>query len=395
MSLNFVQIAGNYPVKISTYGFSKTKPAFHKWGKRSAEALSILISNKLSITTLNKQFRPTYQHVTSRKSQPSSMFMKNNFRSTGLISCLLICAALLSPALKAQVRLGLIGGPLSSSINETNSLPGWQTNYKPYFTSKSNIHVGFIAEVPLDKKNRVFLQPAIIYMPRGNKFSRTYQNDGLVNDTFSVNETLTINYIDIPLNLAYKLPLTKTGRASLLLSAGPYLSFFYNGNKSSEVRTYDDSSNIVLNGTQKNLEVGKAEGKYKTADFGYNLRGGFDFGNIAITGFLSQGLGSFYQASYSGNFKHKVVGASLIIWLTKADKKIAPPVAKVAPKPVDTDMDGVPDADDLCPRVPGVASAHGCPLDTDKDGVADIDDKCPSIAGVAKYNGCPVPDSGS
>jgi OOP family OmpA-OmpF porin len=71
---------------------------------------------------------------------------------------------------------------------------------------------------------------------------------------------------------------------------------------------------------------------------------------------------------------------------------VAAPAVAVAP--VDTDGDGIPDADDKCPTVAGTAKYHGCPIpDTDHDGINDEEDKCPTVAGVAKYQGCPIPDT--
>jgi OmpA-OmpF porin, OOP family len=62
--------------------------------------------------------------------------------------------------------------------------------------------------------------------------------------------------------------------------------------------------------------------------------------------------------------------------------------------PKDTDGDGIPDKDDKCPTVAGVARYNGCPIpDTDGDGINDEEDKCPTVAGVAKYHGCPIPDT--
>ncbi|HXN55238.1 MAG TPA: OmpA family protein [Myxococcales bacterium] len=60
----------------------------------------------------------------------------------------------------------------------------------------------------------------------------------------------------------------------------------------------------------------------------------------------------------------------------------------------DTDGDGVPDLDDLCPDVPGPPSNLGCPLavDTDGDGVADDIDHCPAVPGPRENFGCPWPD---
>lgn len=59
--------------------------------------------------------------------------------------------------------------------------------------------------------------------------------------------------------------------------------------------------------------------------------------------------------------------------------------------PVDTDGDGLPDKDDKCPTVPGIAKFMGCP-DTDGDGFQDSDDKCPTVAGIAEFIGCPDSD---
>ena len=74
--------------------------------------------------------------------------------------------------------------------------------------------------------------------------------------------------------------------------------------------------------------------------------------------------------------------------------KEKPVVVPPPPPPVvlDRDGDGVLDADDRCPDVPGLAALRGCP-DRDGDGIADIDDKCPDVPGIAKYEGCPIPDT--
>jgi len=74
----------------------------------------------------------------------------------------------------------------------------------------------------------------------------------------------------------------------------------------------------------------------------------------------------------------------------------APETAPVQPKVAlkDTDGDGVPDIDDLCPEVPGPASNHGCPVFSDKDGdgVPDDIDRCPDVPGPPENFGCPWPD---
>ena len=67
------------------------------------------------------------------------------------------------------------------------------------------------------------------------------------------------------------------------------------------------------------------------------------------------------------------------------------------PPPPDRDHDGVLDADDACPDVPGVKTddpkTNGCPPDRDHDGILDDEDACPDVPGVKtddpKTNGCP------
>jgi outer membrane protein OmpA-like peptidoglycan-associated protein len=63
--------------------------------------------------------------------------------------------------------------------------------------------------------------------------------------------------------------------------------------------------------------------------------------------------------------------------------------------PLDTDGDGVPDYQDKCPDVKGLATLQGCP-DADGDGVADADDKCPGTPAGVKVdaNGCPLDSDG-
>ncbi|HEV7783281.1 MAG TPA: OmpA family protein, partial [Chitinophagaceae bacterium] len=72
-----------------------------------------------------------------------------------------------------------------------------------------------------------------------------------------------------------------------------------------------------------------------------------------------------------------------------------PGLAKYEGCPIpDTDKDGINDEEDKCPAVPGLARYQGCPIpDTDKDGINDEEDKCPTVFGLARYQGCPVPDT--
>ncbi len=302
-------------------------------------------------------------------------------------NCLLLILVLITSLSYGQIRVGIIGGPQSSSVTEKNNLPGWDTSAGKYYSNKSGLHIGVMAEIPFAPESHLFFQPSIIYTQKGRTFLKAFETAS-ADTTFThySSETLDAQYIDIPLNILYKLPLSKTKKINFLLSAGPYVSLFYNGKKTSTARegfiTPDTTVSAVTNGS-KELEVGKKEDSYKTFGYGFNGRAGLEIGNVTITGFYSQGLENFYYANYSGTFKHKVFGASLGIWLGSIKEAV---VIK------DKDKDGIPDDKDACPLLPGNAITMGCP-DKDGDGIADNKDKCADVAGLVKYDGCPIPDS--
>ena len=295
----------------------------------------------------------------------------------------LLCFVVCSCSCFAQLRLGILAGPHSASIKETNSLPGWETGVKPFYSNRSGFNIGFIAEIPLNNSGKLFLQPGIFYMSKGRKYQRSYDTTAIQTDTLSFTSNFFTNYIDIPLNLAYKLPLGK--KAKFLVSAGPYLSFFYNGKRNSETLVAPNDTTLKFSKEESNLETGNAPAKLKTLDYGVNARVGFEIGNFILSGFMSQGLGNFYKAEYDGTFKHRVIGASIGFWLTKGQQP-APP------KPKDQDNDGIPDTKDGCPTQPGTALTNGCP-DRDGDGIPDHADACPDMPGQAAYKGCPIPDT--
>ena len=62
--------------------------------------------------------------------------------------------------------------------------------------------------------------------------------------------------------------------------------------------------------------------------------------------------------------------------------------------PVDSDGDGVPDGLDACPNTPRGATVdeRGCPMDSDNDGVPDGIDQCPNTPAGAQVDerGCPI-----
>lgn len=313
--------------------------------------------------------------------------------------------------LNAQIKWGIGAGPHNASVIEKNNLQDWGQQYKKNFIPLSSFHAGIFSEINLNKNENLAIQPSLLYTTKGRKFSKSYDSTkSFLNDTSLINASWKISYLELPVNLIYRVSLSSNVR--FLLGGGPSVSYLLNSktsydliNASGERTSYDDK---MANGDEVN--------KYKKLNWGLNALAGFDFNDrFMFTVNYSRSISDFYTASYDGSFKHQLWGGTVVVWLTSSK------AAKVKASQVDTDGDGVPDKmdkcpdqmgtaatngcpdrdgdgipdyEDKCPDAAGVAGLVGCPLpDRDNDGVADENDQCPDVAGVAKYNGCPVPDT--
>jgi outer membrane protein OmpA-like peptidoglycan-associated protein len=296
--------------------------------------------------------------------------MKKN--AVGFIVCLLLFFSV-----EAQVRVAMTAGPQSATVKENNDLPDWDVISKNY-SSRIGIQIGFIADLPISNNSQFYFQPGLMISNKGRKFAANY--DSSFNEISNINGIQFINYIELPLNFVFKKEIGKKNK--LLVGAGPYFSFFYDGKEKTE--TFYKSGDFEIK-ESNDLPVGNGAGKYKTMDFGADALIGIEFRKAFITARYSRGLSSFYKSNdYDGTFKHIVVGATVGIFLGKPME----PVLNIK----DKDRDGIPDKEDNCPTQKGTFQTLGCP-DKDGDGIADKDDNCSEVPGKLKYHGCPVPDS--
>jgi outer membrane protein OmpA-like peptidoglycan-associated protein len=321
-------------------------------------------------------------------------------KKSGLI---LLTCILTASYLHSQLRVGLAGGPSVSSVKEINDLPGWDSIRNNY-SSRTGIHLGIIADIRLSSTSKFYFQPGVFFYNKGRKYTTPNDTVGTIR-TYTFSQLL--NYMDMPLNVLVKFPLGQKVR--LVLGGGPYFSFFYNGKEKTETEYNDGTFESDEN---SDLAVGTKPGQYKTFDYGINGLAGFEFGRLSVTANYSRGLGDFYTPTYNGHLNHRVMGATLAVYLGNPNKKQTlkdrdkdgvadkddacpsePGTAATGGCP-DKDGDGIADKDDKCPNEPGSITNQGCPVrDSDKDGIPDDQDKCPAVAGVARYNGCPIPDT--
>jgi len=230
----------------------------------------------------------------------------------------------------AQVRMAVVGGPNQSKVFESNLYPGCETTTKPCYSGRKSINLGILVDVPFGNSEKWSLQSGFIYHGKGREFFR--QNDTLQTpapDTSWFRNKFQTNYIDVPVNIAYRMKLG--GNSSFMLSAGPYISFYYSGKNLYQTRLFPS---YKYEEKERTLEVGKEVNKIKTFDMGLNARAGFELGKILLTGFYSRGLTSFYQAGYNGKFNHEVYGASIGFWINSKKKKvITVKTVEVLPEP--------------------------------------------------------------
>ncbi|HEX2532369.1 MAG TPA: OmpA family protein, partial [Chitinophagaceae bacterium] len=243
-------------------------------------------------------------------------------------------------------------------------------------TRRTGLRFGLSANLPIDRNERLFFQPGIFYAPKGAKVQQVF--DTSRSSLFNNITTQHINYVDLPLNLVFKLPLS--GKSRLVLGAGPQASLFYNGKVT--VSSFDTTRKYKEENAT-DLPIGKGDGKYRVGHFAVNALAGFESGRVYLTANWSKGLNPFYEEA-GKTYKHMTMAATLGIYLGK-------PVRKGVPVR-DRDGDGIEDEADGCPDLAGTTLTRGCP-DRDADGIADPTDACPDRAGTAKYKGCPVPDS--
>jgi len=289
-------------------------------------------------------------------------------------AALLLCFIIFSNA-RAQLQVAIAGGAQNASVIENNN-PGWDTlSYK--YSSRTGFHIGLLGNVHFSPSSHFYFQPGVFFSNKGRKFSIRY--DTSTSSISNVNALQYINYMDIPINLVFKVKLGKSSK--IMIGGGPYVAFLYNGREKKE--TYYKNGGFQTD-ENRDLEVGTSDGQYNNFDYGVNGLFGFEFGRVFITANYSRAMSDFYRAyNYSGTFRHQVIGGTFGIFLGRQGKPL---------KVKDRDKDGVPDSEDGCPTVSGDHASSGCP-DKDGDGIADKDDKCPGVAGTLKYNGCPAPDS--
>src|SRR5262245_18215820 len=79
----------------------------------------------------------------------------------------------------AQFRIALAGGVNSSSVKETNELPGWDS-IRHNYSSRTGMHLGFIADLRLAPESKFYFQPGIYFYNKGRKYESPYDSTAVI-----------------------------------------------------------------------------------------------------------------------------------------------------------------------------------------------------------------------
>lgn len=190
----------------------------------------------------------------------------------------------------AQLRFGAKAGlNLANMVNKDNDNDfGKDASMKPGF------HVGVVAEYSLGEKFAI--EPALLFSTKGFK----YDKDG-------IKYTFNLNYLEIPINAVFKIPL---GDAKLLIKAGPYFGYAISGKMKSADKMFGDNGDQ----TEQTLKIGsdKAKDDIKAMDIGVNIGAGVEIKSFTIG--LQYGLGLANLSPVTDNgmkANNRVIGISV------------------------------------------------------------------------------------
>ena len=136
---------------------------------------------------------------------------------------------------QAQLKVAIEGGAHLSSVPGNNN-PGWDTlNYR--YSARTGYHVGLLVDLAFSRTSNFHLQSGMNFSNKGRKFSMVF--DTTTSSISRIDALQYVNYMELPLNLVFKLKLGK--KSNLILGGGPYAAFLYNGKERKET--------IYTNGT--------------------------------------------------------------------------------------------------------------------------------------------------
>jgi len=173
---------------------------------------------------------------------------------TGILTILFVSANY------AQVKVGVTAGLNASSFVQS----GADNKHKAGFQA------GLVADFGITENFSIV--PELLFSQRGGKHKALNAMDEQGMPAIA-SESLRINYLQLPVNLAYKFDVGDGSK--LFVFAGPYFGYGLSGRGKIETKTADAKVNV-----SGKVEFGSKEDELKRFDLGINAGIGYQFDNV-------------------------------------------------------------------------------------------------------------------
>ena len=211
-----------------------------------------------------------------------------------LLLALICCSTIICFA--QTTKFGIIGGLNESTIREPyiNNGAAAFKNESVSLSALTGFNAGVFAEF---KYKKISVLPELLYTVKGSNFTEVIPSNGSF--AFRGNGKVTINYLELPINVLYNIPVRSY---TFFIGGGPYIAYGINGKaKSSNTVTINDATTNTS--TEKNVNFGNGSTDYKNPDYGLNASGGVTFKDgIMFNLKYAYGLHNNWRSMYAENF---------------------------------------------------------------------------------------------
>jgi len=169
----------------------------------------------------------------------------------------LVFSLLFGSASIAQVKFGATAG-----FNAANLVVD-DKDADVFNTNRYGFIGGLVADISINKKFSIM--PELLYIEKGAGISGKDENGN------TLDITMNLDYIQIPVNLAYKF---HVGRSSnIFLFAGPYFGYAFSANWKGETIVDGEKEK-----KSEKIDLGKGEDELNPLDIGFVIGLGFQYG---------------------------------------------------------------------------------------------------------------------
>lgn len=206
-----------------------------------------------------------------------------------MVLCGLAAATFAQLPIKFGITAGLNVSNVSMSSGSISLSPDW----------KAGLQVGVIADISL---GALSVMPELVFSQKGYKmdYASNYYTYGEENSGETGTASTTVNYLTLPINLAYKIDLGLAG--TLFPFAGPYAGYALSGTWKESISDLSDK-----------IKIGSGDdADLKALDFGLNFGVGYQFSKIMFRLKYDLGLTNLQPGAagdYSLKSKNLTVGA--------------------------------------------------------------------------------------